>query len=272
MSEMWDSVAANWEREAEFVDRHLATATEALLDEAGVVAGTRVLELAAGPGGAGLAAAERVGKEGRVVITDSAPAMVRVAARRAAGAAVETAVCEQEAIEFPDASFDAVISRHGLMFVEDPPAAVCEAARVLSGGGRFATLVWASRAQNPWLGLVLDAVGEQFGVPFPPPTVRGPFSLGDPDELAAVLRDGGLLDVRVRTLQTPMRAGSLEQWWQRVPSLAGPLATALEAMEPDVREQIERRALDSGRASARPGDDGGVVFDGAVLLASGTAP
>jgi SAM-dependent methyltransferase len=91
-----------------------------------------------------------------------------------------------------DASFDAVICRHGLMFVEDPVTAVAEAARVLRPGGGYAAMTWDRRELNPWLGLVLDAVGDQFGVPFPPPDVRGPFSLDDVDELTSLLTAGGL--------------------------------------------------------------------------------
>ncbi len=61
MSEMWDSAAAGWEANAAFVDEQLALATEALLEAAHIGQGDRVLDLAAGPGGAGLAAAQRVG-------------------------------------------------------------------------------------------------------------------------------------------------------------------------------------------------------------------
>ena len=64
MSEMWNSVAPGWEANAEFVDEHLAAATDALLDAAGITEGDAVLELAAGPGGAGLRAAQRVGPQG----------------------------------------------------------------------------------------------------------------------------------------------------------------------------------------------------------------
>ncbi|MGZ6565038.1 MAG: class I SAM-dependent methyltransferase [Solirubrobacteraceae bacterium] len=103
----------------------------------------------------------------RVVLSDVAGEMVAVAARRAgATAQVSTAVFDQSAIDFADASFDAVISRHGLMFVEDPVDAVAEAARVLRVGGRYAAMTWDRRELNTWLGLVLDAVSDQFGVPF----------------------------------------------------------------------------------------------------------
>lgn len=272
MSDMWDSVAPGWEANAEFVDEHLAAATDVLLDAAGVAEGDAVLELAAGPGGAGLRAAERVGPNGSVVLSDDAPEMVAVAARRGTGRPqVRTAVFDQSEILAEDGRFDAVISRHGLMFAEDPVAAVKESARVLRPGGRLAVMTWGPRSANPWLGLVLDSVGEQFGVPFPPPNVRGPFSLDDAALLASVLDEGGLADVHVQAVETPMRAASLQAWWQRVPQLAGPLAIALAAMEPDVREEIGRRAMDAGaRASYRDGDE--IVFSGSVLIASGRAP
>jgi ubiquinone/menaquinone biosynthesis C-methylase UbiE len=269
---MWNSVAPGWEATAQFVDQHLALATETLLDAAEVGDGDEVLDLAAGPGGAGLAAAERVGPSGTVVLSDVAAEMVAVAARRAsAHPQVSTAVFDQGEIVAEDAQFDAVICRHGLMFVEDGIGAVREAARVLRPGGRYAAMTWGPRELNPWLGVVLDAVGEQFGAPFPPPNIRGPFSLDDAELLTSVLRDGGLEDVHVVTVETPMHAASLEAWWERVVKLAGPLATALAGMEPAVREEIAQRALDAGaRASCREGDQ--IVFAGSVLIGSGQAP
>jgi ubiquinone/menaquinone biosynthesis C-methylase UbiE len=272
MSEMWNSVAPGWEANAEFVDSHLQAATEALLDAAAVAAGEDVLELGSGPGGAGLAAAARVGPSGTVVLSDVAAEMIEVAARRAAASPnVSTAVFDQSDIPGPEARFDAVICRHGLMFAEDPAHAVREAVRVLRPGGRYATMTWGPRAENPWLGATLDAVGEQFGVPFPPPNVRGPFSLGDSALLKSVLEDGGLQDVRVERVDAAMRVPSVEAWWERIPKLAGPLAMALEGMEPDVRDAIAQRARGAATASAhREGDQ--VVFAGSVLIGAGHKP
>ena len=272
MSEMWNSVAPGWEESAQFVDGHLALATESLLAAAGIGEGDAVLELAAGPGGAGLAAAQLVGSSGTVLLSDDAAEMVAIAARRAsADPRVSTAVFDQSEIAAASGRFDAVISRHGLMFAEDPAAAVAEAARVLRPGGRYAAMTWGPREANPWLGLVLDAVGEQFGVPFPPPNVRGPFSLDDEQLLASVLRDGGLSDVQTKAMATPMHAPSLESWWERVPKLAGPLAIALAGMEPEVREEIAHRALGAGAAASRRERDE-IVFPGSVLVASGSTP
>jgi SAM-dependent methyltransferase len=269
MSDMWNRVAGAWERNADFVDEHLEAATGALLDAAGVAEGQAVLDLAAGPGGAGLAAARRVGAGGRVVLADVAEEMVAAAARRANGRSeVDTLVCDQAAIAAEDASFDAVIVRHGLMFMPEPDASVAEAARVLRPGGRYAAMTWGPREANPWLGLILDAVGAQFGVTFPPPGVSGPFSLSDPDQLAGALRGGGLEDVEVEAIDTPMHAASIDDWWARVPGLAGPLAMALAGMEDEVREEIRVRAIAAGSAVAAPVGDG-IAMPGCVLVASG---
>jgi hypothetical protein len=132
-------------------------------------------------------------------------------------------------------------------------------------------MTWDRRALNPWLGLVLDAVSDQFGVPFPPPSVRGPFSLDTPEALGSALRDSGLEDVGVEAMSTPMHAASLDEWWERVPKLAGPLAIALGGMEADVRDAIRERAMQYGaEAAAREAD--GIVFAGSVLIGSGHKP
>jgi hypothetical protein len=114
-------------------------------------------------------------------------------------------------------------------------------------------------------------VGAQFGMPFPPPNVAGPFALDHPDLLTAPLRDGGLEAVEAHAVATPMTAASLDEWWERVPQLAGPLAMALAGMEPEVRDAIRRRSLDFAEAAVRH-TGVGIVLDGAVLIAAGRRP
>lgn len=270
MTDMWDRVAGSWERHAEWIEEHMAAATSALLDAAGVAPGAAVLDVAAGAGGAGLAAADRLGGDGSVTMVDRATEMVAAARRRADGRpSIVAEVGDQHELPFPAEAFDAVICRHGLMFAPDPNLPVVEAARVLKPGGRYAAAVWDDRAENPWLAVLLDAAGAELGFEVPPPGVPGPFSLDDPERLTAALVGGGLTDVQVQRHDAPAVLASAEEWWDLVPSLAGPFATLLPQLEPDVQAAIRRRALEGIRAVAQPGPDGRIVVGGSVLVGAG---
>lgn len=269
--DMWAGVAEQWGEHAEYVDARGAAVTDLLLDLTRPQPGERVLELACGAGGVGLAAAERVGPAGSVVLSDGTAEMTAVAARRADALGlrnVSARVLDFEAIAEPDGSYDVVLCREGLMFALDPVGAACEIRRVLRPGGRVGIGVWGPRERNPWLALVFDAVSEQIGAPVPPPGVPGPFSLDDADRLAAVLAAGGLQDVTVGELRVPLRAASFDEWWARTTAIAGPLAKRLAAMPEPARQALRARLREDTRPYAT-GD--GIEIPGVTLVASGRA-
>jgi len=266
---LWASVAGAWGEHAEYADQRGAALTESLLDRAGVDAGDRVLELACGPGGVGMAAATRVLPGGEVVLSDVAERMTAIAAERAASRGisnVSTLVLDLEEITEPDASYDVVLCREGLMFAVVPARAVGEFRRVLRPGGRVAVAVWGPRDDNPWLGLVFDAVTAQLGIPVPPPGVPGPFSLGDRDRLARLLVDAGLTDVEVTEHAMPLRAGSFDEWWNRTRSLAGPLSTILASQPPETVQALRTRLANDVR---RYQTTAGIELPGLSLLGTG---
>jgi SAM-dependent methyltransferase len=231
-------------------------------------AGERVLELACGPGGPGFAAAALVGPNGDVVVSDVSPAMTAIARRRAHVLglhAVESRVLDLEDIDEPDEAFDVVFCREGLMLVADPVRAAREIRRVLRPGGRLVLSVWGPRRENPWLGLVFDAVGAQLGAPMPPTGVAHPFSLDDRDRLAEVLSAAGLSDVAIAALSTPYRAATTDEWWSRTAVLAGPLARRLAALAPEQSAQLRERAE---QAASPYLTQEGLVFPGVSLLPS----
>ena len=264
---MWGAVAGGWAEHAAFVDARGAQITEAMLELSLPKPGERVLELACGSGGPGLAAAERVVPGGEVVLSDVAAEMTAIAAARAAALGlrnVSTRELDLERIDEPDGSYDVVLCREGLMLVPDPSRAAREIRRVLRPGGRVALAVWGPRARNPWLGLVFDSVSAQLGTPMPPPGIPGPFSLEDADRLAWILADAGLTDVDVRELPTPYRAASIDEWWTRTCALAGPLARKLAALPDHAAQALRARAGEAISAYETPT---GLEIPGVSLIA-----
>jgi SAM-dependent methyltransferase len=203
------------------------------------------------------------------VISDVVPAMVAAAARRAEDRQVtnvRTAVLDLEAIDEPDAAYDVVLCREGLMFAVDPSAAAGEIRRVLRSGGRVVISVWGPRERNPWLGLVFDAVGEELGAQLPPPGIPGPFALGDRSRLGALLVGAPFEEVAIEEVEVPLRLATFEEWWTHMTTLAGPLATMLASLPPEPTDAIRKRlrdALDGYRTTD------GYELPGVALLARG---
>ena len=160
LHQMWSAVAGGWAEHAEFADTRGAAVTERMLELAALRPDDRVLELACGPGGVGLAAAQRIGPQGEVVMSDVAAEMTAIAAARASSLGlgnVSTRELDIEALDEPDGSYDVVLCREGIMLVQDPVRAAGEIRRVLRPGGRVVLTVWGPRQRNPWLGVVFDS-------------------------------------------------------------------------------------------------------------------
>jgi ubiquinone/menaquinone biosynthesis C-methylase UbiE len=266
LHDMWDGVAEAWADHADFVDNRGRAITATLLDRTAPRPGERVLELACGAGGTGLAAASLVAP-GEVVLSDVSPAMTAVAAARAAAVSnVDVGVLDLEEIAEPDGAYDVVLCREGLMFAVDPARAVAEIHRVLRPGGRVGLAVWGPRAENPWLATMFDTVSAQLGAPVPPPGIPGPFALEDASRLAGLLAEAGFEGVLVTSVSVPLRDVSFEAWRSRTSALAGPLAQRLAAL-PEPAAQALRARL---REAVRPFEtDGALEFPGLSLIASG---
>jgi SAM-dependent methyltransferase len=264
---MWDGVAPGWARNAEFVEERGTDLTESLIDAAAISDGDRVLELACGPGGLGLAVAERY-PESEVLLSDVAPQMTDIAAAQADERGLTNAtvaVLDLEKIEQPDESFDVVLCREGIMLVPEPATAAAEIRRVLRPGGRAAISVWASPEQNPWLTAMLEALGSHLGGTFPPPGMPGPLSLGDHDRFHSALADGGLDQIQIHEVEVPWRGASFDEWWDRTSALAGPVAKLLAAQPPEAVEAIRSKAHEL-LSEYETGD--GLEIPGSTLVAS----
>jgi len=255
-----------WERAAEHYDQAFGTLTiqtaEQLLDAAGAATGTRVLDVACGPGFVAEAAARR---GAAVVGLDFAAAMIATARQRHPALAFQEG--DAEALPFDDASFDAVVMNFGVLHLARPEAALAEALRVLRPGGRYAFTVWAGPDQAVGFGMILRAVEAlgQKDVPLP----EGPpfFRFSAAEEARRTLERTGFSDVKVQLLPLTWRLSSADAVFDAL--LRGGVRTAavLRAQTP--------AALDAIRAAVRRevetyANDGAFLVPMAAVLASGS--
>lgn len=205
----WEAAAEAWDRWSPLLARWLGPSTEAMMDAAGVVPGARVLDVAAGAGEQTLVAARRVGPTGHVLATDISPAILRyaqAAAHRAGLANVATRELDGERHDLlPAASFDAAISRVGLIYFPDQQRALAGIRHALRPGGRFAAVVYSTPDSNPFFALPVGIIRRRAQLPPPLPGQPGPFSLGGEGVLARTLERAGFRDVQVRRIASPLR-------------------------------------------------------------------
>lgn len=208
----WEAAAEAWHRWAPLLARWLGPATEAMLEMAAIGRGARVLDVAAGAGEQTLAVARRVGAQGYVLATDISPAILGFAlsaARRAGLTNVETLELDGERHEtLPEASFDAAISRVGLIYFPDQQRALAGIRRALKAGGRFAAVVYSTPEKNPFFSLPVGIIRRRAQLPPPLPGQPGPFSLGADGVLAKALQQAGFRNVEVRRVDSPVRLAS----------------------------------------------------------------
>jgi ubiquinone/menaquinone biosynthesis C-methylase UbiE len=253
----WESreTAEAWRQMRALDGGVFAAATERMLDLAGVGPGDRILDVAAGTGEQTLGAARRVGPTGSVLATDISASMLAVAAdvvRQEGWSNVETLVADAQRLDLPPDSFDAAISRFGVMLIPAHQEALSAIRRALEPGGKLAAMVWSTAERNPFFALplgILQARGllpPQPGKPEP-----GPFALGTPDALATVFRQAGFRDVAIEPVairwRFPSVAATLDYYRLNVAALPRDAAERLEgATGEHVFAEIER-ALDRFR-------------------------
>lgn len=205
--DQWQEAAQAWNRWGDLLHRWLGPATETMLDMAGVEQGSHVLDVAAGAGSQTLHAAARVGPAGRVLATDLSANILEFALANAAAAGfdhVETLVADGENLPVEPESFDAVISRVGLIYFPDQIAALQSMRRALRHGGRCAALTYSTAEKNGFFSIPVSIIRSRANLPAPAPGQPGPFSLGDPEVAASLFERAGYRDVETRLIAAPV--------------------------------------------------------------------
>jgi len=268
--DQWQAAAAAWNRWGLFIDQWLGAATEAMLDMANIHTGNRVLDVAAGAGGQTLAAARRVGSTGYVLATDISANILEFAASnaRAAGLTnVETRVLDGENLDVAPESFDAVISRVGLIYFPDQQKALGDMRRALKPGGRVAAIVYTTAENNKFFSLPVSIIRRRAQLPPPLPGQPGPFSLGTPGLLEEAYRQAGFRAIQTRTLAAPLHMASADECVRFERESFGALHQMLAGVNEAERELVWQEITNELRQFEGPGG-----FEGPcdMLIAVGT--
>lgn len=270
--QQWNVAAQGWRRWSDLIDTAASGVSERLVELAGVEAGSRVLDVAAGYGEPSLTAARRAGPDGRVVATDISAEMLAYGRERAAEAGLENiefVESDASSLDDPAGSFDAALSRWGIIFDPDGEGVAARVRGFLDPGSKMAISSWGPPERVPFLAIPMRTAMERLNVPPPPPGTPGPLSRPTPEALGGLLEGGGFSDVRVEETEVTMEYESPETVTTFIKEIAPPVSAMVAPHPPEVQEATWDAITEA--VAGHADDSGKVTFSGLVLLASGTA-
>jgi SAM-dependent methyltransferase len=252
----WNARAGrSWVELGDMLDQLFAPFVPLLLDEVGESAS--VLDVGCGGGAVTLAAASRCAAERRCLGVDISGPLVAAAKARAAQAGlaeVDFVQADAQTHPFAPASFDAIVSRFGVMFFADPIAAFRNLRRAARPGAKLACAVWRGAEENPFM-TTAERAAAALLPESPRRTADGPgqFGFADDARVRRILEDGGWQEIAIRPLNVTctMKREDLPTYAQHM----GPLGDLLPTLDAAARAEVLRRV----EADFQPFVEGGAV-------------
>jgi SAM-dependent methyltransferase len=268
----WNSAASGWKKWSPLIDQGGMPVSERLVELARIKPGDRVLDVAAGYGEPALTAAKRVGPDGEVVATDISAEMLAYGRERAAAAGLENVrFVESDAasLDFPEGSFDAALSRWGIIFEPEPEATAARIRGFLKPGARIAIASWGPIDRAPMFALTMGTVMKRLEIAPPPPGTPGPLARPSPEAIAALLEGGGFENVEVEEIDVSFGYGSCDEFTACLRDIAPPITALLAEYPQEVQEETWAAITAAAREAA--GGDGPFELSNQALLAVGNA-
>lgn len=240
-SNFWNDVAGpTWVNLQPVLDRMFAGLVPPLVDGLAPDAGEHILDVGCGAGALTLAALERAGPQGRALGIDISAPLVAAAQARATAAGVTGARFAREDAQtfaFEPESFDAVLSRFGVMFFDDPISAFANIRRAARPAARLRFTAWRSPGENPFMTATRRAALPFVDLPATEPNAPGQFAFADRGHVQAILEGAGWSAISIEALDTPctLPADMLGTYATRM----GPLGPLWSTMEPALKSRLE---------------------------------
>ena len=266
----WSGAAPFWEKYRETIRQMFVPVTQALVEDGMIDRGHAVLDIATGPGEPALDVAAWVGPEGRVVGVDLIPEMISAARRasdRLAFKNTQFDVALADQLPFAADTFDAVISRFGVMFFPSPVDAVREMLRVLKPGKKLALAVWYLAEENPFFYTTSRVLEPYIDSPPLAPDAPDAFRFASPGKLCNILAEAGAMAPSERLFRFAIQAPvSAENFWTLRCEMSEKLREAVASLSAEQLADVKAQSLEALRAYAI---DGGISFPAEVLIVSG---
>jgi enediyne biosynthesis protein CalE5 len=266
----WGTAAKGWHDWQELIYETTAPVSERLVEMAGIKPGDRVLDVAAGAGEPALTAARVAGPDGQVIATDISPEMLGHGRERAARAGIdniEFLETDASSLDFPPDSFDAALSRWGIIFEPQAEAAAARIRSFLKPGARMAISSWGPPDRVPFLGIPMRTVLTRLDLSPPPPGTPGPLSRPTPEAISSVLEGGGFSDVEVDEIELVFDWDSPEEFVRFTREIAPPISALMANHPPEVQDETWAAVVEGARPHADA--DGRLRLTNLVLLAAG---
>lgn len=227
--------AAGWKKWFHITDTSAQPVSDRMVELAKIKSGDRVLDIATGLGEPALTAARTVGPTGHVLATDLSQDMMDFAATRATGLGlsnVEFRIVDANALDLPEASFDAVLSRWGLMFLAELDATLAAIHRCLKPGGRLVAVVWGPGDGAPTNSLADRVLHKHLGLPPPAEGPLTPFALKDTEAFMARVRAAGFAQVASEWIEVVLEFTSTAEFAEYRRDRAGGVKKHLANLTP----------------------------------------
>jgi ubiquinone/menaquinone biosynthesis C-methylase UbiE len=267
----WSGSAPFWEKHRDIIRQMFAPVSQALIEDGQVDSRHTVLDVATGPGEPALSIAASAEPEGKVFGVDVIPEMVAAARRKADDLGLRNAqfeVASADHLPFSADTFDAVVSRFGVMFFPSPADAVREMLRVLKPGRKLAMAVWCSADRNPFHYTLARVIDRYIESPLLAPDAPDAFRFASAGKLQNVFVEAGATAASERLLKFTIHAPvSAEEFWALRCEMSEKLREKIAGLP---REQLATVKSQMLEALSEYSTGSGISFPAEVLIVSGT--